>query len=156
LGNDISKRLGGVRLTEFVDKGGEGYVRRLNNEATSFFITNFPEDVLVVDLWRIFAKFGRVGEVYIPSKKDKWGRGFGFVKFFEVGNVEELSLKLSEVWCGTYKLRINLSRFGKGDKKVSMVQHSVNGGSRSFSGGVAKNPATDHVNKAWGGKERRM
>ncbi|MCI19841.1 RNA recognition motif, partial [Trifolium medium] len=59
-------RMGGVRLTEY------DYTMRE----------------------KVFAKFGRVGEVYIPNKVDKWGRRFGFVKFLEVKNAEELNIKL--------------------------------------------------------------
>ncbi|MCI40109.1 RNA-binding protein 25-like, partial [Trifolium medium] len=111
--------VGGVRLTEYEHDRSDGYVNRLNKEAISYYFTNFPDDILVVDLWKVFAKYGRVGEVYIPKKKDKWGRRFGFVKFKEVKNVEELSRRLGEVWCGTYKVRINLSRFAKGSQQRS-------------------------------------
>ena len=44
-----------------------------------------------------------MGEVYIPLKKDKWGRKFDFVKFKEVVNVEELEGRLGDVWCGGRK-----------------------------------------------------
>ncbi|WJX67034.1 hypothetical protein P8452_51533 [Trifolium repens] len=127
-------RGGGVRLTEYEDFKGDGFVRRLNQEAISYFFTNFPDDVLVVDLWKLFAKFGRVGEVYIPSKKDKWGRRFGFVKYLDVGNVEKLTLKLGEVWSGSFKLRINLSRFERKKKSSSQELHpnSIRGEGKSF------------------------
>jgi RNA recognition motif-containing protein len=59
-------------------------------DSTSFFFTNFPEDVKVSELWHKFARFGRVGDVYIPSKLDKQGRSFGFVKYREVRDAEEL------------------------------------------------------------------
>jgi hypothetical protein len=71
-------------VREWVEKGGRkndgkrrGYVHRLDKVATSFFFTNFPEEVKAVDLWPKFARFGRVGEVYIPDKRDKQGRRFG-------------------------------------------------------------------------------
>ncbi|MCH90542.1 endonuclease/exonuclease/phosphatase family protein, partial [Trifolium medium] len=67
----------------------------------------------------VFAKFGRVGEVYLPNKVDKWGRRFGFVKYKEVNNLEELIIKLGDVWCGSYKLRINLSKFGRNHNQKS-------------------------------------
>jgi hypothetical protein len=123
----------GVRLTEFEHNAnlGEGFVRRLNKEATSFFFTNFSDETLAVDLWRIFAKYGRVGEVYIPNKRDKWGGRFDFVKYLEVQKVEELSKKLAEVWCDTYKLRINLSRFGRNFNNSARVQPSLNTSSKA-------------------------
>ncbi|MCI61669.1 RNA recognition motif, partial [Trifolium medium] len=59
------------------------------------------------------AKFGRVGEVYIPRKLDKRGNRFGFVKFKDVKNLEELSNQLSDVWCGSFKIRINIAKFNR-------------------------------------------
>lgn len=51
--------------------------------------------------------------MYIPQKRDKWGRKFGFVKFKEVRDVEELEVRLGDVcFCGS-KLKINLARFGR-------------------------------------------
>ncbi|MCI43664.1 hypothetical protein A2U01_0064902, partial [Trifolium medium] len=55
----------------------------------------------------------RVGEVYIPNKVDKQGRRFGFVKFREVEDVVELLRRISDIWVGTFKLRVNLSKFRK-------------------------------------------
>ncbi|WJX59530.1 hypothetical protein P8452_44840 [Trifolium repens] len=138
VGNAFPPMQGAVRLSEYEGRKSDGFVRRLNNEATSFYFTNFPDDVVVVDLWKTFARFGRVGEVYIPSKKDKWGRGFGFVKFFEVENAERLESRLGEVWCGTYKLRINLSRFGRKSKPEPRAQpykNALTGGEGSEAGG---------------------
>ncbi|MCH80387.1 endonuclease/exonuclease/phosphatase family protein [Trifolium medium] len=116
-GSRFPRAGGGVRLTEFDSKWSDGFVKRLDREATSFFFTNFPEESLAVDLWKLFAKFGRVGEVFIPKKLDKRGCRFGFVKFMEVKNVEELGRNLEEVWLGSFKLRVNLSRFAKGSSK---------------------------------------
>ncbi|MCI69449.1 hypothetical protein A2U01_0090711, partial [Trifolium medium] len=42
---------------------------------------------------------------------------FCFVKFKEVKEVEQLSIKLEEVWLGSYKLRVNLSRYGRNGSK---------------------------------------
>ncbi|WJX66216.1 hypothetical protein P8452_50795 [Trifolium repens] len=84
-----------------------------------------------MELWSLFAKHGRVGEVYMPKKRDKWGNRFGFVKFKEVKSVEALSSRLEDVWVGTYKLRINLSKFGR-KKSPSQLdyekKHYVAGG----------------------------
>jgi RNA recognition motif-containing protein len=79
----------------------------------SYFFTNFPDDVKAVDLWPRFAKFGWVGEVFIPAKVDKQGKRFGFVKFREVQDAKELLRMLSNIWIDSFKLRINLSKFGR-------------------------------------------
>jgi RNA recognition motif-containing protein len=69
------------------------------------------------DIWKIFVKFGSVSDVYIPKKVDKWGRKFGFVKFKDVRDADELCKKLQEVWYGTTKLSVKRARFGKEDQK---------------------------------------
>jgi hypothetical protein len=90
-----------------------GFLDRLEKETTSFFFTNFPEETQAVELWSLFAKHGRIGEVYIPNKRDKRGNRFGFVRFKEVKDIESLSSRLEDVWVRMYKLRINLSRFAR-------------------------------------------
>ncbi|MCH90412.1 endonuclease/exonuclease/phosphatase family protein, partial [Trifolium medium] len=112
---------GAVRLTEFEPERRDGFVNRLNQETISYYFTNLPDDFKVVDLWAVFAKFGRVGEVYIPQERDKRGNRFGFVKFKEVKGVEALSKRLEDVWLGTYKIRTNLSRFGRINSKGEPV-----------------------------------
>jgi hypothetical protein len=88
-----------------------GYVHRLDKVATSYFFTNFPEEVKAADLWPRFAKFGRVGEVFIPAKVDKQGKKFGFVKFRDVKDEKELLRRISNIWIDSFKIRINLSKF---------------------------------------------
>jgi hypothetical protein len=113
LGGNRLPRASEVRLTEFDPSRSDGYVRRLDREAISFFFTNFLEEVLGGDLWKMFARFGRVGEVYIPQKLNKWGCRFGFVKYMEVKDVSVLERKLSDLWMGSFKLQVNISRFAK-------------------------------------------
>jgi RNA recognition motif-containing protein len=72
--------------------------RHLDQVTTSFFVSKFPEEVSNTDLWKLFIPFGRVGEVFIPKKLDKWGQRFAFVKFWEVRNAEELEAELQDVW----------------------------------------------------------
>jgi hypothetical protein len=82
----------------------QGYVHRLDKEATTYFFTNFPDEVKAVDLWPRFARFGRVGEVFIPAKVDKQGNRFGFVKFREVKDAKELLRSISNIWIDSFKL----------------------------------------------------
>ncbi|WJX96459.1 hypothetical protein P8452_77662 [Trifolium repens] len=111
-------------MREKVERGGEGfhsrkpessYHHRMNQISTSFFITNFPPELGWGDIWKIFVKFGSVSDVYIPKKVDKWGRKFGFVKFKDVRNGDDLCKKLQDVWYGTTKLSVKRARFGKED-----------------------------------------
>ncbi|GAU43006.1 hypothetical protein TSUD_187270 [Trifolium subterraneum] len=89
------------------------------NETTSFFFTNFPNDVKASDLWSRFARFARVGEVYIPNKVDKQGHRFGFVKFRDVRDAKELLRRISDIWVGSFRLRVNLSKLRKNPPAVA-------------------------------------
>jgi hypothetical protein len=110
------------------DDKPKGYVHRLDQVATSFFITNFPDDVKAADLWPKFARFGRVGEVYIPDKVDKQGRRFGFVKYRDIRDAREQLDLISNIWFGSFKIRVNLSRFEKGKpSREKKVGHGVDG-----------------------------
>ncbi|KAK2426552.1 hypothetical protein QL285_025211 [Trifolium repens] len=93
-----------------------GYVYKVDKNSISFFVSNFPDEFNVGDLWKIFAHYGSVGDVYIPNKVDKWGKKFAFVKFKEVKEVDELSRRLEDVWSGTFKLRVNKARFGRNEQ----------------------------------------
>jgi hypothetical protein len=95
----------------------KGFFHHLDRITTSFFFTNLPDDANSEDLWKLFLKFGRVAEVYIPKKLDKRGMRFGFVKFKDVAEVEALSDRLKDVWIGSFKLWVNRSRFGRSESK---------------------------------------
>jgi RNA recognition motif-containing protein len=127
-GRSLRRNLHGVfsRHGGSVSEKGKGFVHHLDRTTTSFFFTNFPMEAKVVELWSLFNKFGKVGEVYIPNKLDKKGQRFGFVKFKEVTDAREMEARLENVWWESYKLRINLSRFNRGAKVVT--QPKAHGG----------------------------
>jgi hypothetical protein len=125
-----------INMREKVERGGskewgegegrvqrrKGFVHRLGQETTSYFFTNFPEEAKVTGLWSKFARFGRVGEVYVLKKLDKQGQRFGFVKFREVRDEGDLLSRMGDIWIGTFKLRVNLSRFNRNDKKLEVKE----------------------------------
>lgn len=59
-------------------------------------------------------KWGKVVDVFVPKKKNKEGKAFGFVRFKEVGYPLELERRLDQIWIRTYKLRANSTRFLRG------------------------------------------
>jgi hypothetical protein len=90
-----------------------GYIHNVDQSSISFFVTNLPDECTMEDLWNVFGRFRRLGDVYIPKKVDKWGRRFAFVKFREEKDEEELCRRLEDVWLGSFKLRVNRSRFSR-------------------------------------------
>jgi RNA recognition motif-containing protein len=110
---------GEARVSPFKRRG---YIHNVDQASISYFVTNFPEDCSFEDLWKVFARFGRVGDVYIPKKLDKWGKRFAFVKYMEAMEVQELRQREDDVWIGTFKLRINKSRFDRRDDSSKMEE----------------------------------
>lgn len=62
----------------------------------------------------MFLKWGRVIDVFIPNKRDKFRKKFGFVCFLDVQNPKALEDKLDTPWLGTYKLCVNFPVFQRG------------------------------------------
>jgi hypothetical protein len=98
---------------------------RSDKDSIPFFFTNIPDQASTTDLWRLFASFGYVGEVFMANKLDKWGRRFGFVKYREVRDVNVLADRLKEVWLWDTRLKVNKARFGREEKEVSAEQKRV-------------------------------
>ena len=74
-------------------KGGQQRRLRVNwrdhRNISSFYFTRFPEDTTEDELWKIFRRAGDVREVFIPNKRNRTGRRYGFVRFIGVDNVQQ-------------------------------------------------------------------
>ncbi|GJZ04852.1 RNA-directed DNA polymerase, eukaryota [Tanacetum coccineum] len=77
------------------------------------YVSNLPETFSAKDLFHACNKYGHVVDSFIPLKRSKEGKRFGFVKFINVSNVERLVGNLCTVWVGRYKLQANKARFGR-------------------------------------------
>ncbi|XP_057432091.1 serine/arginine-rich splicing factor SC35-like [Lotus japonicus] len=93
-----------------------------------------------MELWRVFQKWGRLWDLYIPQKRDRWGRRFGFVKFLNVTNPSYLVERLDQLVVGGRKLHVNFPRFSKvtegGMKEVgrqAQSRHDARSGDNAFS-----------------------
>ncbi|GKV48490.1 hypothetical protein SLEP1_g55300 [Rubroshorea leprosula] len=85
------------------------YRNRTQGQVESFFIYNFPEDWDAKALWYQFQNSGKVVDVFVPSKRDRWGKWFGFVRMRGVQDVKQLEEKLNRIWIGSYKLRARVA-----------------------------------------------
>jgi hypothetical protein len=65
------------------------------------------------DMWFVFQNWGKVKEVFIPNKRNKFGKKFGFVKFDKIANPKALEEKLDNIFIGEMKLHVNLPRFNR-------------------------------------------
>ncbi|KAH1242353.1 hypothetical protein GmHk_07G019703 [Glycine max] len=62
---------------------------RQHKDVTSFYFTRFPEDAIVEDLWYHFKQSGEMREVFIPWKRNRHGRRYGFVRFKGVRDMHQ-------------------------------------------------------------------
>ncbi|GKA84028.1 nucleotide-binding alpha-beta plait domain-containing protein [Tanacetum coccineum] len=79
--------------------------------STSVFVTNFPVQVGAKELWHACKQYGQVVDAFIPNRKSKLGKRFGFVRFIKVFDAERLANNLCTVWIGSHRLHANIARF---------------------------------------------
>ncbi|GKC87099.1 RNA-directed DNA polymerase, eukaryota, partial [Tanacetum coccineum] len=102
--------------------------------STSVFVTNFPNQFNAKDLWNTCKQYGYVVDTFIPIRRSKAGKRFGFVRFIKVFNVERLVSNLCTVWVGRYKIRANVARFQRTPLNASSNQFKNNGEKRHNTG----------------------
>nr|GEW82847.1 nucleotide-binding alpha-beta plait domain-containing protein [Tanacetum cinerariifolium] len=79
--------------------------------STSVYITNFPEATSAKELFQACNQYGHVVDSFIPNKKSKIGKRFGFVTFINVFSEERLISNLCTVWMDRFKIHANIARF---------------------------------------------
>ncbi|PWA88953.1 hypothetical protein CTI12_AA116050 [Artemisia annua] len=103
------------------------------------------------DLWHTCKQYGQVVDAYIPNRRSKAGKRFGFVRFIKVFDVERLVNNLCTVWVGSHKLHANLPRFQRGPLNKHSNSHNDNGVKRGNLGdahnnNVVKSTSNSYVN----------
>nr|GEY09360.1 RNA-directed DNA polymerase, eukaryota, reverse transcriptase zinc-binding domain protein [Tanacetum cinerariifolium] len=94
--------------------------------STSVYVTNIPNQVNAKDLWNACKQYENVVDSFIPDRRSKLGKRFGFVRFIKIFDVKRLVKNLCTVWIGRHKIHANVAR--------------VNGHSNSYAHVVKKRP----------------
>ncbi|GJT27393.1 RNA-directed DNA polymerase, eukaryota [Tanacetum coccineum] len=79
--------------------------------STSIFVTNFSDHAKAKDLWNVCKQYGQVVDAFIPDRKSKAGKRYGFVRFIRVYDVDRLVSNLCTLWMGSHHLHANVARF---------------------------------------------
>nr|GEU50876.1 nucleotide-binding alpha-beta plait domain-containing protein [Tanacetum cinerariifolium] len=79
--------------------------------STSIYVSNFPESCSAKDLFHSFNQYGYIVDTFIPFKRAKDGKRFGFVRFINVFNVERLVSNLCTIWVDRSKFHANIARY---------------------------------------------
>ncbi|GKC60330.1 nucleotide-binding alpha-beta plait domain-containing protein, partial [Tanacetum coccineum] len=103
--------------------------------STSIYVTNFPESFSAKDLFNSCKVYGHVVDSFIPSKRSKAGKRFGFVRFINVFSVERLVNNLCTIRVGRLKFHANIARFQRAPisaKNNQPIIAAVSNRSRSY------------------------
>lgn len=90
--------------------------RRVLNEQQqvfSYYFTIFHANLSLGELNMVFMKWGKVVDLFIPTKRNKQGKQFGFVRFMNVVSPMELEKRLDQIWIGSFKIKVNFMKFGR-------------------------------------------
>jgi len=61
-------------------------------------------------MWKIFRRWGKVQEVFIPRRTNRAGHKFGFVRFTRINDPDRLEYQLDNIWIENTKLYVNKPR----------------------------------------------
>ncbi|XP_021987505.1 uncharacterized protein LOC110884112 [Helianthus annuus] len=100
--------------TDVLVRGGNQYT---SEKATTFYVTNLPEWTTGRDLWVECQPCGVICDAVVPKRRDYAGRVFGFVRFKRIKDQNKLLQALNNVWIGNKKIKVNVSKFLKEQKK---------------------------------------
>ncbi|KAL8510255.1 hypothetical protein ACS0TY_017171 [Phlomoides rotata] len=102
-------------------------------DCVTFFFTNFPVTCNLSSLRNRFNEIATVKDLFIPYRRDKKGKPFGFVRFSGNINTPQVEGSLNNTWFGSYKLRANISKFAR---KEATKHRNVKRGSAEGSMGI--------------------
>ncbi|GKV08325.1 hypothetical protein SLEP1_g19971 [Rubroshorea leprosula] len=95
-----------------------GYGKGILEQSTSFFFTNFPKDWQIGEVWKAFIRCGKVIQIYVARKRDKWRRRFCFARFLDVKSTRELEIKLNQIFVGDQYIKANIAIFSREETKL--------------------------------------
>ncbi|GKA43439.1 nucleotide-binding alpha-beta plait domain-containing protein, partial [Tanacetum coccineum] len=117
--------------------------------STSVFVTNFPEYACAKDLWNACKQYGYVVDAFIPNRRSKAGKKFGFVRFIKVFDVERLVNNLCTVWIGRHRIHANVAKFHRPTGLNRSKLSNQNGEYRDTSNGVKQDSGNRDNTKSY-------
>ncbi|KAK7291117.1 hypothetical protein RIF29_06016 [Crotalaria pallida] len=85
-------------------------------DATTFYVTNFPENLSTYELWRSFQQWGRVVDVFAPEKRNRSGKRFAFIRYSDVVFEKELKRKLDNAFIGGQRIFANIAKYSRNEE----------------------------------------
>ncbi|KAL8531214.1 hypothetical protein ACS0TY_008006 [Phlomoides rotata] len=94
-------------------RGDQSVANTHGKETRTFFFRNFPEGCEVNILKSKFSEVGEVVDIFCPTKRDRTGKPFRFVRLLarHIRSTEVTLEKLNRLWIDSYKLCVYMPRF---------------------------------------------
>nr|GEX67242.1 RNA-directed DNA polymerase, eukaryota [Tanacetum cinerariifolium] len=102
------------------------------------------------ELWNTCKQYGFVVDAFIPTRRSKAGKRFGFVRFINVFDAERLVNNLCTIWIRRYKIYANIARFQRAPMNNSISQFKNNEAKRNYTYTDAKGHANSYVHTVKG------
>ncbi|KAL3024266.1 hypothetical protein AAZX31_04G110500 [Glycine max] len=96
-------------------------------DITSFYFTRFSEEVTKAELWRHFSHWGELKEIFIPNRRNREGKRYGFARFKGVGDRRSVEKELDNSFIRGLKLHVNIPKYGRGDMMKEPLRHRLVG-----------------------------
>lgn len=100
---------------------GHLHIKHLNTlkEQSSFSSQTSPTILGKETCGKSSVNGGLVKEVFIPSKKDRLGQRFGFVRFKDVIDPSRMVANLNTIWLGDLHLKANFSTYNRNHQELN-------------------------------------
>ncbi|PWA59228.1 hypothetical protein CTI12_AA389780 [Artemisia annua] len=79
-------------------------------------------------LWNACKQYGFVVDAFIPDRRSKVGKRYGFVRFIKLYDVDRLVNNLCTVWIGSHHLHANVAKF---NRPSATPNEKINGETRA-------------------------
>lgn len=89
---------------------GKSRGRGQPEQPKKLFFTGVKESTSITEVWRTLKRIGRVKDIYMPNKKDKFGNRFGFVILTNNAEAQKLYLNKDNISIEGSKLVIEWAR----------------------------------------------
>ncbi|GAB2273971.1 hypothetical protein Dimus_008741 [Dionaea muscipula] len=88
----------------------------------TIFVDDLPDSMVQTELYRMFAKFGVVKDAFIPRKRNKMGRRFGFVRF-DCSVAAEVAIKQTNgIWVQDKELKVKSASYARQKARGTSVK----------------------------------
>ena len=120
---------------------------RDKKDISSFYFTRFSDEITEKDLWRHFRQWGDVREVFIPSKRNKNGRRYGFVRFKGVIDTHQLAKQMDGLLIGGLKMYVNVLRYSREGPRQRVTGNKISDREESNPVVAARINRQHHINQ---------